>query len=164
MLLHILLVAFDECCGKEVVKVRVLHGALCRDPFPRLIHQKLLPAYEINSADAYPKEIDAVCVEPWSDTCKALCRPAWKVGVKVGEVLHAWPCVFSRSPEHSKDFEQLVDFGVAWEEWMLCGELGKDAANGPHVDGGRVVFAAKEDFGGTVPEGDDLQNATKCHV
>lgn len=73
----------------------------------------------MSNVDAYLQEIDAVCIELWSDACKALCRPAGKVGVKVGQVLHAGPCVFAGSPEDAEDFEQLVDFRVAREERVL---------------------------------------------
>src|SRR3989338_18728 len=48
--------------------------------------------------------------------------------------------------EELEDLVELTDFGVAAEEDLAAGELGHDAADGPEIDGGRVVLLAEEDF------------------
>jgi hypothetical protein len=55
-----------------------------------------------------------------------------------------------------EDLENLVNFRVAWEEWLLGTHLCKDATHGPHVDAGRVLAASEQNFWCTIPQSDDL--------
>lgn len=55
-----------------------------------------------------------------------------------------------------EDAEQLVDLAIAREERTLGDKLGKDAADGPHVDGSGVASLAEQDLGGAVPKRDHL--------
>jgi hypothetical protein len=57
------------------------------------------------------------------------------------------------APEDPEDF---VDFRVSREQRLAHDHLGKDAPDGPHVDSGRVMSRTEEDFGGAIPEGDNL--------
>lgn len=55
-----------------------------------------------------------------------------------------------------EDAEQLVDLAIAREERTLGDKLGKDAADGPHVDGSGVASLAEQDLGSAVPKRDHL--------
>jgi len=62
---------------------------------------------------------------------------------------HFWGCLL-------EDLKNLIDLRVAREERFLGAHLGKDAADGPHVDSGRILTSAEKNFGCTIPESDDL--------
>jgi hypothetical protein len=57
------------------------------------------------------------------------------------------------APENAEDF---VNLRVARPQRLAVDELGEDAANGPHVHGGRVRALAEQDFGRAVPQRDHL--------
>lgn len=61
-----------------------------------------------------------------------------------------------RGADVPENLENLVNLRVAREERLARAHLGKDAADGPHVDARRVLAAAEENLGGAVPERDDL--------
>mmetsp|Transcript_39919 Transcript_39919/g.85046 ORF Transcript_39919/g.85046 Transcript_39919/m.85046 type:complete len:383 (-) Transcript_39919:4-1152(-) len=84
-------------------------------------------------------------------------RPLRKLWVVVRQPVHAVPVRvgIGRTPP-LENFDELVDVRPAWEEGETGGHLGEDAADGPDVDGGGVAGGAEEEFGGAVPEGDDL--------
>jgi hypothetical protein len=83
--------------------------------------------------------------------------PAWERLLVVREVLDARPLLVRRRAEgpvqvssdarpvrHSlEDLEDLVDLGVAGEQRLARGHLGEYAADGPHVDAGRVLAASE---------------------
>ena len=53
----------------------------------------------------------------------------------------------------------MINFRVAREEWDAAHDhLRKDASDGPHVDGGRIVARAKKHLGRAVPQRDNLSN------
>ena len=58
-----------------------------------------------------------------------------------------------------EDLEDFVNLGVAGEQGLPRAHLGEDAADGPHVDAGRVLSAAEEDLRGAVPECHHLGSA-----
>lgn len=56
-----------------------------------------------------------------------------------------------------EDLEYLVDFRVTGEERIAPhNHLCKNAPHGPHVDSGRVLTGAKQDFGSPIPKCHDL--------
>ena len=68
-----------------------------------------------------------------------------------------------RQAEHLADLAHLVTLEghrllsvllgfLAFKDGPQRQELGEDAADGPEVDGGRVVSASEQQFGGTVPD------------
>jgi hypothetical protein len=56
-----------------------------------------------------------------------------------------------------EDFEDLIDFRITREERLASDHLGKNAANGPHIDTSRVLTSTKQNLRRTVPESDDLE-------
>ena len=52
--------------------------------------------------------------------------------------------------------EQLVNLAYSRKQWLSLHKLSKYAADGPDVDGGRVVALTEQDLRGTVPQRDDL--------
>ena len=73
---------------------------------------------------------------------------------------------FRRHAEDFRDFLHLVALEghrflavhfrfLAFEDGPEREELGEDAADGPEVDGGRVVPTAEEELGCAVPDCDD---------
>ncbi len=76
--------------------------------------------------------------------------------VEGAELGNTGPVDVRGSAECFEDEEELVDLAVARKERLLRGELGHDAAQGPDVNSGAVVFLAEEDFRGAVPQCDDL--------
>mmetsp|Transcript_5011 Transcript_5011/g.8544 ORF Transcript_5011/g.8544 Transcript_5011/m.8544 type:complete len:261 (-) Transcript_5011:25-807(-) len=75
------------------------------------------------------------------------------VALELGD---AGPLVGGRGAPDFEDFVELVLLVLAGEQGSLRHDLGEDAADGPYVDRGVVVFRAHEDVGGPVPEGHDL--------
>jgi hypothetical protein len=61
------------------------------------------------------------------------------------------PVVLRRTPHRTPRLLELVEVGLAREEGHAQHELGKDAADGPHVDRGRVGARAKQELRGSVP-------------
>jgi hypothetical protein len=57
------------------------------------------------------------------------------------------------SPE---DLEDLVNFRVTGKQGLASAHFGEDGAYGPHIDTGGILFASKQNFGGAVPQCDDL--------
>ena len=56
-----------------------------------------------------------------------------------------------------EDLEDFVDLRVTGEERFAGAHLSEDGADRPHVDTGGVLTTAEQDFGSSIPEGDDLQ-------
>lgn len=93
-----------------------------------------------------------------------MAHPLGEARLEVRERGDARPFVVGRCTEDAEDLEDFVDFGVAREERLACAHFGEDAAHGPHVDAGGVGAGAEQDFGGAVPEGDDLGVLVECRV
>lgn len=98
------------------------------------------------------EQIQACLVEARHSIAQRSSGPLGEAILVVGQLLYSWPNVVSGGAERAKDFKDLVNLGVTWEERMSQSHLGKDAADGPHVDGGAVVSRAQQHFGRTVPE------------
>ena len=87
---------------------------------------------------------------------KALGRPD---GEGILEVRHrgdSGPNLLVGGSKNTEDAEKLINLAISGEEGVLSQHLSKDAAQAPNIDGSRVVASAKQNFGGTVPQGDDL--------
>lgn len=84
--------------------------------------------------------------------------PSGEGGLKVWIFEGLGPVLLIRSTLHLEYFEDLVDFGVAYEQGFPLSHLGIDAADRPDVDGSGVLFSSKEDLGSSVPEGDHLMS------
>jgi hypothetical protein len=56
-----------------------------------------------------------------------------------------------------EDLEDLVDLRVTGEQGLAGAHLGEDGADGPHIDTGGVLAASKQNFGGAVPQCNDLR-------
>lgn len=74
----------------------------------------------------------------------------------LGELGDAGPVVLGRGADGLADELDLVELVVAGHVGRAHDELGKDGADGPHVDGARVVLGAEEELGRAVPAGDDV--------
>jgi hypothetical protein len=51
-----------------------------------------------------------------------------------------------------EDLEDLVDLLVTGEQWLAGVHLGKDSADGPHIDTSRILAAPKQDFRAAIHE------------
>ncbi len=78
----------------------------------------------------------------------------------------AGPVFFGGDSEHLDNFDHLVSLEgdsflavhfcfFAFEDWAEGEEFGEDAADGPEVDGGRVVFGSQEEVGRAIPDRDN---------
>lgn len=104
-----------------------------------------------------------------------LCRPLRESWLVIRKLADPWPAFFVWSPKNSvmrgevrswrswgiahapEDLEDLVNLRIPREQRMSShNHLRKDAPHGPHVDTGRVVTCAQENFGSAVPQGDNL--------
>ena len=74
----------------------------------------------------------------------------------LGELGDAGPIVVGRGANVVAYELDLVELRVPGEIRGAHDELSKDGADGPDVDGARVVLGAKEELGGPVPAGDDV--------
>lgn len=50
-----------------------------------------------------------------------------------------------------EDFVDLIDLGVAWEKRALLDHFCEDTADGPHIDGRRVMTRSEQDFRRSIP-------------
>ncbi len=130
---------------------------------------------------AHLQEIDTVRIERRDRLLQVLPRPLRERRLVVGQLIDSGPDVLVGRPQHAvvpdtithivrsaaptrssprqdapEDPEDLVNLRVAREEGLPHRHLGKDAADRPHVDRSAVVARTEEDFGGAVPERDDL--------
>lgn len=87
---------------------------------------------------------------------KLLARPVRKRALVVGQLGDAGPCLLVWRAENAEYLKELIDLRVAAEEHSVSGHLVEDATDAPDVNFGRVVFAAEQNFGRTVPERDDF--------
>ena len=55
-----------------------------------------------------------------------------------------------------ENFEDLVNFRVAGEQWLARAHLSEDTPNRPHVHARRVLAATKQNLGSAVPQSDNL--------
>lgn len=76
-------------------------------------------------------------------------------GAGVGQAAKGGPGLVGGEAAQLKDFGYLVDLVGALQEGLAGNELAKDAADGPHVDGGGVGARAEEELRAAVPQGDD---------
>lgn len=84
-------------------------------------------------------------------------RPLGKFRIVMRQPVHPVPIgIRIGRPPPLEDFDELIDVGSAGEEGQAGGHFGEDASDRPDVDGGGVAGCAEEEFGGAVPEGDDL--------
>jgi len=75
---------------------------------------------------------------------------------EVVQLQGVWPVVFVWSSEHLENFEDLIDFTVAHEQWPSLNHLSENAASRPKIDAKGVCLLAEQNFGATVPKCDDL--------
>ena len=99
------------------------------------------------------EEIQTSLVEAWNRFAQRLAGPLGEAVLVVWQLLYAWPHVVCWSAKSLEDLEDLIDFRVAGEQRVSHGHFGKDASDGPHVNGGAVVTRSKQNLGRTVPEG-----------
>lgn len=113
------------------------------------------------------EEIDSIVVESLDCLLEILSVPLRERRLVVGQTADSGPDGLVRGTkqavisgietQHSpEDAEDLVNLRVTGEQRLAHGHLGKDTANGPHVNGRRVMTRAEKDFGGAVPKGDNL--------
>ena len=62
----------------------------------------------------------------------------------------------SRGAKDLEDAEELVHFGVPCEERLLEEKFGEDATDAPHVQAAGVLVKSEHQFGGAVPESQNL--------
>jgi hypothetical protein len=55
-----------------------------------------------------------------------------------------------------ENLEDLINFGVAREEWSSGAHLSEDYSNRPHIYTSRVLPASKKNLRGTIPQCDNL--------
>jgi hypothetical protein len=94
------------------------------------------------------------------DVVVGVARPLGETGLEVGEAGDTGPVFFSRSAEDAEDLEDFVDFRVAREQRLAGSHFGENTADGPHINACAVLTTSEEDFGGAVPEGDDLERVS----
>lgn len=82
--------------------------------------------------------------------------PVGKPGGIVWELSNAIPHLLSGSAKGIKDFVQLVNLGITREQRGPHNHFCEDAADGPNINGCGIFSGTKQDFGGPVPQGDDL--------
>ena len=130
-------------------EVRVVYSLFCADASSGVVNQHALQQIQAVLAE----NLDTICVD---HLVILLPLPLREAALEVWEGCHTRPVCLSWSAKNAEDLEDLVDFGVAWEERLAGGHLGEDAANGPHVDTSRVLTTTEQNFGRAVPESDDL--------
>lgn len=133
----------------RIHEIRMHNRLLGRDPGRRVVHEQCLKQIQ----PLLSQNSDSITT---NNLLVHLPLPLGKAGLEVWQRRDARPLVLARRAEDAEDLEDLVDFAVAWEERLLGGHLGEDAADGPHVDAGGVLSAAEQDLGRTVPERDDF--------
>lgn len=82
--------------------------------------------------------------------------PLWESCFVVRKGRNSGPSRIIRGSKDAKDFEDLVDFGVAREERTTGDHLGEDAADGPSVNSGGVLLATQQNFRGPVPQSNNF--------
>jgi len=133
----------------EVREVWVLESILATDALVRLVSKEL------------SEEVNAVGVEAGDDAGHVLGGPRWESRLPVRKLGDIRPDSLGWGSTDAEDAVELVDLGVTWEEWLLGDELSENATDGPHVNADRVMLASEEDFRGTVPEGNNLQEKSQ---
>jgi hypothetical protein len=73
-------------------------------------------------------------------------------------------CVHAACLDEPENLENLVNLGITREQRLAGAHLGKDAADRPHVDAGRVLPAAEQNLGGAVPQCDNLEHVRLAHL
>ncbi len=128
------------------IEPRVLESLASRNSVSGVITEQLV------------QEVDTIAVEHGEFGSEVLGFPLGEDGGVVLEATDARPQTVhvGRSSEEFEDLEELADFGVTTEEDLAAGEFSHDATDGPEIDGRGVVLLTEENFGGAVPEGDDL--------
>jgi hypothetical protein len=63
-----------------------------------------------------------------------------------------------------EDLENLINLRITREQRLFHGHFRENTSNTPHVDSGRVMSGTKQDFGCTIPEGDDLEERASASV
>ena len=130
-------------------EVWVVYGLLCADTSSGVVNKHALQQIQA----VLTQDLDAVCVDHF---IVLLPLPLGETALEIGERGHAGPVCFGRSAEDAEDLEDLVNFGVAWEQRLAGGHLSEDAANGPHVDTSGVLATTEQNLGRAVPESDDF--------
>ena len=130
----------------KFIEPRMLKSLASRNSIRRMITEHLT------------KEINTITIQHGQLGRQVLSIP---LGEHVGVILEIGntrpqSIDISGSTKEFEDLEELTDFSITTEENLTAAEFSHDAANGPHVDGGRIVLFTEEDFGGAVPEGDDF--------
>ena len=82
--------------------------------------------------------------------------PHREVLIEVREGLIPGKRGVSRGAKDLEDAEELVHFGVPGEERLLEEKFGEDAAHAPHVQAAGVLVKSEHQFGGAVPQRQDL--------
>ena len=100
----------------------MLESILCGDSLIRIMNEHLL------------EQVQAICTESWDVVAQVLLLILREVRLVLWQLGDTCPLVSSWSASDLKDFKKLVVLVAAWEERLLCDDLGEDAADRPDVD------------------------------
>ena len=145
----------------SLLKVRVHASLLCGDAAGGVVDEHVL------------QQVLAEVVEAGDEVGVEVAAPFGEGGFEVGEGGYAGPVEFGGCAEEAgrgvsygytcgwrgdapEDLEDLVNLGVTSEQRLARAHLGKDTADGPHIDTGGVLAATEQDLWGAVPQRDDL--------
>ena len=67
----------------------------------------------------------------------------------------AGPRLLSGRAQELADAVELLGLVPPWLDWLAQQQLSKDAADGPHVDGGAIDLRSQQEFRWSVPQRDD---------
>ena len=67
-----------------------------------------------------------------------------------------WPVIFVRGSKHLEYLEDLINFTVAHEEWLLLSHFCKNTSGRPQVHTQRVMLLTQQNFRASIPQGNHL--------
>ena len=133
------LLALIHAGSVHVIEVGMLEGCQSRNASVRI------------QCDQTGKQVDLELVKCG---CVITHRHAWELGegpLEVAKFKCIRPVVLIWCTENLENFEDLVNFGVAHEEWLSLHHFGEDAPSWPEINSKRICFLAKEDFRAPIP-------------
>lgn len=128
----------------DAVEVLMLDDVFSGDAMGRVVNECLLEQVHAGGVDVLHLSREVVLV------------PARESRLVVRQSGHTWPDFFCWRTENSEHTEELIDFGIALEQWLASCHLGKDTSDGPDINRARVALRSEQHLRGSVPESDDL--------
>jgi hypothetical protein len=126
----------------------MLQGGLARNSPIRIILQQLVEQIRrIRSAQLFQR----IMVRQWR------LSPLRKICIVVWQSQDSRPLVRGGGASALEYFEQLINVTATRKEGHARRHFGKDAADGPDIDGGAVPVRPQQEFRGSVPQGDDFK-------